>query len=270
MLVDQSKNRFHQSGSDAKRGPTARVTDPSADWLPGDRRLDAHLRAWLGDWRPRGGIDVLVWPGRDRPGWNGETILGLGVESPHGTVLSLSPRLLATPIVDPRSIAVALRSPGAAIEVPALLRRPDLILARAVFRWSEAPASLPEIGEWMNRDEPRLPVWLRPFNGGALVAWDAEGRYAAGVGIKRHNSHAHEIAVQTDPAHRGRGMARLLVAQAARRIIASGALPLYLHEAHNAASAKVAAAAGFPDRGWRVLGLYPAPVNAPGEIEDAA
>jgi hypothetical protein len=52
----------------------------------------------------------------------------------------------------------------------------------------------------------------------------------------------------------------MLVAQAARRVLADGALPLYLHEAANAASARVADAAGFPDRGWRLIGLYPATI----------
>ena len=80
---------------------------------------------------------------------------------------------------------------------------------------------------------------------------------AAGVGIKRHTPHGHELAVGTEPAHRGRGLARALVAQAARRVLAEGAVPLYLHEFANSASAQVAAAAGFPDRGWRVVGLLP-------------
>lgn len=223
--------------------------------------LAAHLRAWLGVWPPRGDVDVAVWSGRDLPGWDGGTVAGLGIESPLGTLLSLSPRLAAYAAIDPKHLAAALRDPGSATEVPRLLHRSDLLLTRAVFRWSESPATLPDAGAWTDTSNPRLPAWLRPFNGGVLVARDASGGVAGGVGIKRHNRYAHEIAVRVDPEHRGRGLARLLVAQAARRISAAGALPLYLHECDNVASARVAGAAGFPDRGWRVLGLYPSPLT---------
>jgi GNAT superfamily N-acetyltransferase len=154
-----------------------------------------------------------------------------------------------------------VRAPDAAAAVPAALGRSDLIFGRAVLRWSTRPPDLPEFGEWVRAGDPRLPAWLRLFDGGALVAWDEIGRYAAGVGVKRHNAFGHELAVGTDPAHRGRGLARLLVAQAARRVLEHGALPLYLHETGNVASAHVGDAAGFPDRGWRLIGIYPAPIQ---------
>jgi hypothetical protein len=40
-------------------------------------------------------------------------------------------------------------------------------------------------------------------------------------------------------------------------VLAEGAVPLYLHDRENLASARLAEAAGFPDRGWNVLGLLP-------------
>jgi len=225
------------------------------------RRLQRHLRAWLGAWPPARELELVAWSGRDRLGWDGGTCIGLGVESPGGTVLSLSPTLLVDPrAVDPDRVLAALHAPDAAEAVPAVLGRPDLTLSCATFRWSERPAVLPVVGEWVAADDPRLPTWLRPFNGGVLVAWDERGRYAAGVGVKRHNRHAHELAVATDPAHRGRGLARLLVAQAARRALVQGAVPLYLHHTDNPASARVAEAAGFPDQGWRVISLIPRPL----------
>ena len=226
----------------------------------GNPRLAAHLRAWLGGGPPADGFRLVVWPGHDEPGWDGRTAFGQGIESPDGALLSLSPAVVADArAIDRERVAAALRAPDAAVAVPAALGRPDLRLGRAVFRWSAQPARLPEVGEWVAPTDPRLPPWLRPFNGGILVAWDERGRYAAGVGVKRHNRHADELAVATDPAHRGRGLARLLVAQAARRTVLQGALPVYLHETDNPASARVAEAAGFPDRGWRVLNLFPAP-----------
>jgi GNAT superfamily N-acetyltransferase len=147
----------------------------------------------------------------------------------------------------------AMRVPGADRTVPVLLGRPDLALGRAILRWAEDVPPLPEIGHWVDADDPRLPGWLRPFNGDVLVAWDDYGRYAAGVGRKQHNPFGHELAVSTAPDHRGKGLARKLVAQAARQVMADGAVPIYLHSPGNIASAHVAEAAGFPDRGWRLI-----------------
>ncbi|MEO3777123.1 GNAT family N-acetyltransferase [Micromonospora sp. B11E3] len=83
-------------------------------------------------------------------------------------------------------------------------------------------------------------------------------RPLAGAAIKRHDAHGHELAVGTVPAARGRGLARRLVARAARRVLDEGAVPTYRHDPANVASARVAAAAGFPDRGWWSYMVYPA------------
>jgi len=89
-----------------------------------------------------------------------------------------------------------------------------------------------------------------------LLALDAEsGEYLAGVGIKRHDQFGHELSVGTTEAARGRGLARRLVAQAARFVVDNGRVATYLHDPTNTASAKVADAAGFPDRGWSIVGI---------------
>ncbi len=79
--------------------------------------------------------------------------------------------------------------------------------------------------------------------------------YVAGLGFKRHDELGMEVAVATEEAWRGRGLARALVARAASRILRGGGVPIYLHGRGNAASARVAEASGFPDRGWSILGL---------------
>jgi predicted GNAT family acetyltransferase len=101
-----------------------------------------------------------------------------------------------------------------------------------------------------------VPDWLRPFGGDVLIVRDPDnGAYIAGVGIKRHDAFGQELSVGTEPAARGRGLARRLVAQAARRVLDDGAVPTYQHAASNLASARVADAAGFADRGWASFGL---------------
>jgi len=134
--------------------------------------------------------------------------------------------------------------------LPGLLGRAGHTVERVAFRWSEAPADLPDAGVWVDTASPRLPGWLRPFGGQALVVFDDHGQYLAGVGIKRHDQFGHEISVGTEPQARGQGLARRLVAQAARHILGQGRIPTYLHTFDNAASSRVAAAAGFPDLGW--------------------
>lgn len=219
-------------------------------------KLTGFLREWLGDWPPADELKVISWPGRDLPGWDGGSRLGLGVESPNGAVLSVSPSLGIDPYaLDLDRIEAAMHTRDAETAVPALLGRPDLRFYSGTFHWSDAPANLPEIGEWVGNDDPRIPAWLRAFNGDVLVTWGRDGRYAAGVGRKLHNRHGHELAVGTEPAQRGRGLATSLVAQAARRVLDDGAIPIYLHDPANVGSQRVAEAAGFPDRGWRILGL---------------
>jgi len=101
-----------------------------------------------------------------------------------------------------------------------------------------------------------VPAWLRPFGGEVLLALDEDGTHLAGVGVKRHAPGLDELAVVTDERARGRGLARRLVAQAARALRARGADVLYLHAPDNEASARVARASGFPDTGWSVLGFW--------------
>ncbi|HEX6257152.1 MAG TPA: GNAT family N-acetyltransferase [Euzebyales bacterium] len=218
--------------------------------------LVAHLRGWLGAWPPGGTVDVVGTDVRDRPGWDGTVARLVGVGTPDRALLSVPPDRASavTAVVGPlddRSVRSAIvRAVGA----------DDKILGRGVFRWSETVATasaLPDAGEWVDRDDARVPGWLRPFNyPQVLIAWDEDGAYGAGVGIKRHDPIGHELAVVTTARLQGRGLARRLVAQAGRRILDEDGLPTYLHDRRNEASARVADAVGFPDRGWTVYGLF--------------
>ena len=224
---------------------------------PPGQRLNLHLRRWLGRWPAGQPVDVVGSTRRLNPGWDGRVFPLLGVGTPDAGVISVRPawagRLRAR--VDD---AVAAGTTWSSL-VPALatmLDRPEQHVYSGVFRWSDRPADLPDVGTWVDARDPRVPDWLRPFGHEVLVVWDDEtGAYLAGVGIKHHDRHGREIAVGTEQAARGRGLARRLVAQAARRIIDEGAVPTYQHDPANVASARVADAAGFPDRGWRSVGM---------------
>ncbi|MGW0436787.1 GNAT family N-acetyltransferase [Micromonospora sp. NPDC003197] len=210
-----------------------------------DRRLYRHLVTWLGQWPARQPLHVVGSPRRTAPGWDGRIHPAIGIDGPDGMVLSVPP--------DRVTAARELRhlSPSKLLaELPAAVGREGWHSYRAVFRYTTSPADLPAAGEWIKADDPVVPDWLRPFGEEVLVVRDDSGRYLAGVGIKRHDRYGHELSVGTEPAARGQGLARRLVAQAARRVLAEGAVPTYLHEPGNIGSARVAEAAGFADQGW--------------------
>lgn len=183
------------------------------------------------------------------PGWDGNIRLLNGVATPAGTVLSVPPDLVAQ--VEEAGDDLA----GLSDRLPAIVGRPEAVVGSGIFRWSNDPTPGDDPGIWVANDDAGIPAWLRPFNGEVLVAFE-DGEVAAGVGRKQHDAHGHELAVVTEEGHRGRGLARELVTQAARRVLADGAVPTYLHAPANAASARTADAAGFPDRGWRIIGLF--------------
>ncbi len=227
------------------------MTDTAAQLL----RL--HLRTWLGRWPGSGPVDVVGSIRREQPGWDGRIFPVIGVYSPEGAVLSLPPRSAA----EVRSRVRELTADGASWEevlalLPGLLAQEGRRVYSGIFRWCEDPAKLPDAGAWIDAADESVPEWLRPFGHEVLLATDPQtGAYLAGVGLKHHDQYGRELAVGTEPGARGRGLARALVAQAARRVLDEGAVPTYQHDPANVASARVAEAAGFPDRGWRSAGM---------------
>jgi GNAT superfamily N-acetyltransferase len=217
-----------------------------------DRRLYLHLATWLGQWPAPPGLHVVGSWRRTRPAWDGRVRPAVAVRAAGSTVLSVPSGLVAAV----RELAAGPRSAlyGA---LPALVGQPGWVVNDDVFRWCLAPAALPDVGTWTAPTDPALPPWLHLFDREVLVVRDADGGYLAGVGIKRHDAYGHELAVGTVPAARGRGLARRLVAQAARRVLDEGAVPTYRHDPANTGSARVAEAAGFADRGWSTYGVYP-------------
>ena len=240
------------------------TTPPDAADVPDGLR--AHWVAWTGasddlvaalgaaaDGRPR--VVVVADERRSEPAWDGRLREVTGVVDPAGrAVMSVPPdwRSAAAAVADGRPLDLVRAM------LPAAVGRPAGVVYQAVYRWAVRPPGrdvLPDVGDWLPYEDPRVPEWLHPFGGEALVVLDEDGTYLAGLGLKRHDEHVHEIAIGTAEAARGRGLARRLTARAARELLAAGVVPTYMHDPNNLASAKVADAAGFPDRGWGALGI---------------
>lgn len=226
-------------------------------------RLSTHFFKWLGAIPEPGRPQLVVTELRDEPGWDGKVRPIQGVTGPDGSVLAVSPaNAHLFDGVEVEDVFADAASYGAIALLEKRLGVP-VSLGLPIFRWSARANDLPDAGEWFEDDDPRIPEWLRPFTGGVLMVLEEDGTYQAGVGLKRHNEICREIAVGTDPEHRGQGFATQLVAQAARRIIAEGGVPIYQHNGGNDASGGVADGAGFPDRGWHMLEIHP---GASGDI----
>ena len=216
-------------------------------------RLVHHATRWAGGLPGPTPLRVVPNHHVSLPGWSGTAALLTGLSDPAGRTI------ISVPL---HVVAAASDTAHSAADIPhlaALVDRPHHTVDRMVFRWCVDPSPLPRAGEWIDCDSVRLPAWLAPFGGKALVVFGEDGRYLAGVGIKRHDRFVHEIAVGTEPDARGRGLARRLVAEAARHILKSGAIPTYLHDRGNWASDRVATAVGFTNTGWSALMLSDSP-----------
>jgi ribosomal protein S18 acetylase RimI-like enzyme len=221
---------------------------------PIEELLHEFLREWLGAWPPGSALTIVGSKLREQPSWDGSIRPMVGVETIDGTVISVDPLRVGAV----RALGTSVDEVGASIA--AALDRPSWRFGRGILRWTGTPTPSDDPGMWLPTSDPRVPEWLTPFNGDVLVGFDGDpedGVVAAGVGRKIHSSIGHELAVVTEEAHRGRGWAQRLVTQAARRALDDGAVPIYLHAEDNIASAKTADASGFPDLGWRILGLFP-------------
>jgi GNAT superfamily N-acetyltransferase len=209
----------------------------------------AFLTEFLGEWPATDGLAIVGSTLREEPGWDGQVRSVLGVGTPARAVVSVPPGL-----------APAIRHgvhtwDDLATKLPEAAGSPNSHVFFGKFRWTMTPTDLPDAGVWVPSTDPRVPEWLRPFGGDVLITF-IDGEYAAGVGIKRHNPAGLELSVGTEEKHRGHGLAARLVTQAARWVIAQGAVPIYLHDPANIASDRTALRAGFPDLGWKIFGLW--------------
>jgi hypothetical protein len=91
------------------------------------------------------------------------------------------------------------------------------------------------------------PVYAARNDWGTIVSWAA---------LKCKSDDIWELAVVTDIAYRGRGLARSVVSHATRAAMAAGKLPIYLHEVSNTPSSRVCRALGYRFYGYELTCEY--------------
>jgi len=98
--------------------------------------------------------------------------------------------------------------------------------------------------------DPRLPDWvIGHFTGEAWVVLGEQGEVLSTAVLKRYDERLREISVGTAEEARGRGLARSVVAAAARAVLAEGRAVLYNHDPDNHPSARVAESVGLHELG---------------------
>jgi RimJ/RimL family protein N-acetyltransferase len=102
----------------------------------------------------------------------------------------------------------------------------------------------------LDASDPRLPDWVvGHFAGEAWVVLDEHGEVLSTAVLKRYDERLREISVGTAERARGRGLARSVVAAAARHVLSERRAVLYNHAPDNFASAKVAESVGLYEFG---------------------
>jgi hypothetical protein len=173
-------------------------------------------------------------------------------ESPHprlplralvrggGAVVAVEPRwagLLREHLDGPDSVREAMAVVAAAI--------PGHLFSGVARTGVAIPPPVAEVTV-IDAADPRLPDWvIGHFTGKAWVVLGERGEVLSTAVLKRYDDRLREISVGTSAAARGRGLARSVVAAAARAVLAEGRAVLYNHDPDNHASAKVAEAVGL-------------------------
>lgn len=197
----------------------------------------------------RPGVHVLAHPRRERASWCGYGLPLLLLQRTGTTVVSAEEPLLTDAMrlagdgsqdLDPESIDRLLQLAREAHAGAKELSGYALYCEPEDFR--------PRTGGPVEQLTPDASEWgemRKHFDGPVFVSRAVDGHVASWAAVKLKDPSVWEIAVTTDEPFRGRGLAKLVVSAAARHILESGRVPLYVHDAPNVASARVAHALGF-------------------------
>jgi GNAT superfamily N-acetyltransferase len=160
-----------------------------------------------------------------------------------GAVVGVVPRwsrLLREHLRGPATILPSLKAVAAAI--------PGHLFSGVARTGVAIPPPSVEVAV-VDATDPRLPSWvIGHFTGEAWIVL-GEGEVLSTAVLKRYDDRLREISVGTSETARGRGLAKAVVAAAARAVLAEGRAVLYNHDPDNHASARVAESVGLYEFG---------------------
>jgi RimJ/RimL family protein N-acetyltransferase len=198
------------------------------------------------------GIHVIVTERRARPGWGGYITPIYAISTPLGGVVSCRADLVGAvrrdvslppsgrPLGDrefSRLRAISQR----AVPYAYCLTGDILYVDRTSFKPVAGTA------QQLARSDPRGAELRRRFDGEIFVVSGLRGEIAAWSAVKLKSDEVWEIAVVTEAAYRGRGLAKRVVAASTAYILDHGRVPLYVHVRANVASARVCRALGYSE-----------------------
>lgn len=196
------------------------------------------------------GVYVIPSERRTRPGWGGYTIPMLGLATPSGGVVSVRPDLL-----ERTRGQLSLLNTGRPIGVAEFARLQQVSRAAIPYAYSlsgfvlytDAEHFVPRESRArpIERNDVRGADLRRRFDGEIFAIWGMRGEIAAWSAIKLKSDDVWEIAVVTEAAYRGQGLAQETVSAATAHILEQGRVALYVHDRNNHASAKVCRSLGY-------------------------
>jgi RimJ/RimL family protein N-acetyltransferase len=216
-------------------------------------RIDAFHAAELGcnaSLLREPGVHIVPSERRTRPGWGGYTVPILALATPTGGVVSTRSDLLERvrsglgPMSAERPIGPAEFTRlhhVARIAIPYAYSLSGNVLYTDTEHFQPRPSRAVRL----DRNDARGADLRRRFDGEIFVIWSIRGDVASWSAIKLKSDDVWEIAVVTDAAYRGQGLAKEVVSAATAYILEQGRMALYVHDRTNLASAKVCRSLGY-------------------------
>lgn len=216
-------------------------------------RVDAFHAAELGcnpSLLREPGVHIVPSERRSRPGWGGYTVPILALSTAEGGVVSMRPDLL-------ERVRSGLGPPpqGRPIGPTEFTRLHHVARVAIPYAYSLSGHVLytdpehfrprPSRAVRIERDDARGYDLRRRFDGEIFAVWSIRGDIASWSAIKLKSDDVWEIAVVTEAAYRGQGLAKEVVSAATAYILEQGRMALYVHDRTNLASAKVCRSLGY-------------------------
>jgi GNAT superfamily N-acetyltransferase len=233
------------------------VTPATSNRLPAAavRALDDYADTVLGcppGIARRGGVHLLSEAQRGLPAWHGFTLPIVALSFAPGAVVACRPDLverlqaeLGSDLHQPYLDGPALRRLWRAVQHCT----PNGFTLAGDFRAVDVATFVPsehiERAEFIAVEDAAALHLRTRFDGAIFGVRGPHGRLVSWAALKLKSERVWEIAVATEPDYRGRGLARDVVAAAARFSLDRGRVPIYIHDRDNSTSGFVARAIGF-------------------------